>query len=292
MPSRTIVNTLPLPLEDTYLYVALKAKKGRQFTSADIAERAQIDLSIVETLLAGQYDKSTAHAKALKKMAFVLGLHELSFVALANNEYAPQPVRPLDGFAMFTTPFGEGMTVNAYVIYDPTTRQAASFDTGSTCAPMLEHVSTNTLNLSRLFITHTHMDHLADMDTLQAKTNSIGYGPGIENPLGLKPIGDGDAFLLGDSVHIKVLGTSGHTPGGLSYYVTGLSQPIVIVGDALFAGSMGGAAMAYETALQNNRDKILSLPPDTIICAGHGPLTTVAQERANNPFFPEFKSGY
>jgi glyoxylase-like metal-dependent hydrolase (beta-lactamase superfamily II) len=289
MPSKSPLAIPVLALEDTYMYVALKAQKGRQLTSADIAERSQVDLNVIETILAGKYDKSPIHNDALEKIAFILGLHGPSLVALANKSYAPKPISPINGFGMFTTPFGEWMTVNAYVINDPTSKQAASFDTGSSCAPMLSHVNEHQLNLSRLFITHTHMDHLADMDALQAKTDSIGYGPAIENPLGLKPIREGDAFILGDSVRITVLGTSGHTPGGLSYFITGLSKPFVITGDALFAGSMGGAAMAYETALRNNREKILSLPPETVICPGHGPLTTVAEERANNPFFPELK---
>jgi glyoxylase-like metal-dependent hydrolase (beta-lactamase superfamily II) len=67
--------------------------------------------------------------------------------------------------------------------------------------------------------------------------------------------------------------------------VSGLAKPVVVVGDSLFAGSMGGAPNAYEQARKNNREKILSLPPETIICPGHGPMTTVANERVHNPFF-------
>jgi glyoxylase-like metal-dependent hydrolase (beta-lactamase superfamily II) len=61
--------------------------------------------------------------------------------------------------------------------------------------------------------------------------------------------------------------------------------PVAIVGDSLFAGSMGGAPNAFRLALENNRNKILSLPPETLICPGHGPLTTVELERRHNPFF-------
>jgi glyoxylase-like metal-dependent hydrolase (beta-lactamase superfamily II) len=127
------------------------------------------------------------------------------------------------------------------------------------------------------------------LDTLQQTSGADSYGSAAENPLGLKPLSHGDGFILGN-LKIRILGTSGHTPGGLSYFIEGLQYPLVIVGDALFAGSMGGAAYAYQEALKNNRERILSLPDHTIICPGHGPLTTVAEEKAHNPFFPEFKN--
>ena len=66
-------------------------------------------------------------------------------------------------------------------------------------------------------------------------------------------------------------------------------HPIAIVGDSLFAGSMGGGQISFQDALKNNREKILTLPEDTIICPGHGPLTSVAEEMTYNPFFPELK---
>jgi glyoxylase-like metal-dependent hydrolase (beta-lactamase superfamily II) len=68
--------------------------------------------------------------------------------------------------------------------------------------------------------------------------------------------------------------------------VSGLPNRIAVVGDAMFAGSMGGGGVSYADALQTNRQNILSLPDDTILCPGHGPLTTVGQEKVNNPFFP------
>jgi len=79
--------------------------------------------------------------------------------------------------------------------------------------------------------------------------------------------------------------TWGHSPGGMTYVVIGLAHPIAIVGDSLFAGSMGGGNVSYHDALRNNLEKILTLSDDTIICPGHGPMTTVGEEKAHNPFF-------
>ena len=71
----------------------------------------------------------------------------------------------------------------------------------------------------------------------------------------------------------------------MTYFVTGLARPVAIVGDSLFAGSMGGGNVSYADAIQNNLDKILTLPDETIICPGHGPMTSVGEEKAHNPFF-------
>jgi len=64
---------------------------------------------------------------------------------------------------------------------------------------------------------------------------------------------------------------------------------VAVVGDAIFAGSMGGGLVSYADAIHNNRDKILSLPDDTILCPGHGPLTSVGEEKLHNPFFPDLQ---
>jgi len=271
-----------LALEDTVIDIVGKAQRGLKLTAEELAERADVNVEAVHEFRQGQFNPHL-----LSRLAFVLNLHAAALIDVAEGRWEPKPQSPVEGFAMFTTNYGD-MTVNAYLIWDPKTREAASFDTGSSCQPMLDFIKTYDLQLTRIFITHTHMDHLADLDRLQAKSTAISYGSAAENPLGLKPLVHGDGLILGN-LTIRVLGTSGHTPGGLSYWVEGLSQPLVVVGDALFAGSIGGASYAYHEAIRNIQTRILSLAPETIICPGHGPLSTVAQERSHNPFFPELK---
>ena len=67
----------------------------------------------------------------------------------------------------------------------------------------------------------------------------------------------------------------------------GLSRTIAIVGDAIFAGSMGGGGVRTDDALKTNRESIFSLPDETVLCPGHGPLTTVGEQKRVNPFFPD-----
>ena len=71
----------------------------------------------------------------------------------------------------------------------------------------------------------------------------------------------------------------------MTFFVTGLARPIAVVGDSIFAGSMGGGNVSYKEAIKNNVEKILTLPDETIICPGHGPMTTVGEEKVHNPFF-------
>ncbi len=274
----------PLPLEDGFADVLNKAKKGLKLSLDELAERSGLLTQDVEAALNGAV--SPAH---LEKLAFVLNLHAPSLIALAEAAWRPASGPVLPGLAQFTTWYGD-MMVNAYLVWDPATGNAASFDTGATCEPMLDFLANHKLTLQKILITHTHMDHLADLDALQAAyPDADSYGSAVENPLGLKPLAHEDGLIL-DQLRIRVLGTSGHTPGGLSYWVTGLERPLVIVGDALFAGSMGGAAYAYAEAKHNNEQRLLTLPAETLICPGHGPMTTVGEERLHNPFFPALKA--
>lgn len=273
-----------LPLEDDYTDVLNKARRGLKLTLEELADRTGLSVESIQQIKPGQVDPVQ-----IEKLAFALHLDAPALIALARRQWQPKPIQSPTGLACFTTWYGD-MTVNAYLLWNPETGEAASFDTGAHCRDMLAFIAEKQLRLQKIFITHTHMDHLADLEALQAAhPDAISYGSAIENPLGLKPLSHEDGLIVG-RLKIRVLGTSGHTPGGLSYFIQGLPKPIVVVGDALFAGSMGGAPYAYQEARSNNLHKILSLPEGTLICPGHGPMTTVGEERAHNPFFPELKS--
>jgi glyoxylase-like metal-dependent hydrolase (beta-lactamase superfamily II) len=176
------------------------------------------------------------------------------------------------------------MTVNAYLIWDPATREAVAFDTGADCGDMLQRIDEKKLNVKLILLTHAHPDHVADLRRLRKATGAPVYISELEAEEAVDAIAEGKRFRSG-SLEIEARLTSGHSPGGMTYVVTGLSRPVAVVGDSIFAGSMGGGNVSYEDALRNNREKILTLPEETIICPGHGPMTTVGEEKAHNPFF-------
>lgn len=204
-----------------------------------------------------------------------LGLNASALRAIAAGTWYPNDPGAITGFAMFTTPFC-GMTVNSYVVFDPATREAAAFDTGTDCTGMLALK----VNLRQVFLTHIHGDHIADLVQL----NLPAFVSAREPLTGTESFADDREFQIG-SLRVQPRRTSGHTHGGTSYVVTGLARRLVFTGDALFAGSMGGAMVNYQEALRTNRESVFSLPANTVICPGHGPLTTVGEEQQHNPFF-------
>jgi glyoxylase-like metal-dependent hydrolase (beta-lactamase superfamily II) len=189
----------------------------------------------------------------------------------------------LEGLAQFNTAFDD-MTVNAYLVWDVGTKEAAAFDTGGDCTGMLEKLDSLGLTLSVIFLTHTHGDHIYDLDRLTQKTGAAVYVGRREGMEGAESFDPGREFALG-KLRIETRLTWGHSRGGITYVVSGLKRPVAVVGDALFAGSMGGGMASYADALKTNREEIFSLPDETIVCPGHGPMTSVGEERRNNPFF-------
>ena len=181
------------------------------------------------------------------------------------------------------------MTVNAYLAWDETSKQAVAFDTGADAGPMLQAAKAAGVRITTVLLTHTHPDHIAQLARLKKETGAPAFVSQLEPTSGAETFSEGKTFTVG-SLRIETRKTSGHSVGGITYVVSGLTRPVAVVGDSLFAGSMGGGGISYPDALENNRKKILTLPGETVVCPGHGPLTSVAEEKQHNPFFPEFQN--
>jgi len=267
-----------IPLEDTAADILGKAQRGLGISDSQLAESAGVSADRIRRGRDGEFDDA-----ALKAIAPALGLNSAALIKLARNEWIPEDVPVVAGLAQFNTTYGD-MTVNAYLVWDPASRDAIAFDTGADCTEMLRRSSREDLNVKFIMLTHAHPDHIADLERLRSETGAIIYISEHESADGAETIAEGERFRVG-ALQIEARLTSGHSPGGTTYVVTGLPQPVAIVGDSIFAASMGGGAVSYEDALHNNLAKILTLPDETIVCPGHGPLTTVAKEKRENPFF-------
>ena len=273
-----------LPLEDLFNDVLAKAQRGLRLGDDEVAKAAGVDPALLASAKEGVADGDT-----LLKLAPVLHLHGPALVVMAQNGWYPRPIE-MAGLARFNTTFGD-MTVNAYVIWDPASKRAAAFDTGADAQPMIDFIADHGLTLERIFITHTHGDHIADLDALRRGTHCQAALSHAKEPCPGTDTFDIDgttAWSLG-ALRVEPRSTHGHARGGVTYVITGLAHPVAIVGDALFASSMGGGMVSYADALATNRREIFTLPDDTILCPGHGPYTTVEEEKAHNPFYPEFK---
>ncbi len=189
---------------------------------------------------------------------------------------------------MFLQPFMinlETQEVNLYLAADPEIRTGFLVDAGGYVPDLIEAVQANQLNISHILLTHLHWDHVDALrhylnawpDALIIAPESAGW------PSREQLVRDGSEFHAG-SFPFEVFGTAGHTLESVCYYCE--PAGLLFSGDTLFAGSVGGTGGGdeHQAMLQNIRTKILTLPGDTEVLPGHGPITTVAIEKQANPF--------
>jgi len=268
---------MKIPLEDLFEDIVGKAQRGLGVDDRRLSEKLKITVEQLRELKRGSGDSSLVPA-----VATALNLDPAALEGSYAQSWFPQSVPSVNGVAQFNTEI-LGMTVNAYVIWDPETNEGAIFDTGADASNMLAFVKTRGLQIRDLFITHTHEDHVACLRDIVDATKARIFSPELEPLPNATAVRAGQEFRVGN-LALEARLTNGHSRGGTSYVVRGLLVPAVVVGDSLFAGSMGGAQADYQKAVKNNLEQILSLPPQTVICPGHGPMTTVENERASNPF--------
>ena len=268
-------------LEDFHEDILGKAMRGLGIGKNEMAKRLGSEKSDIDEILSGGVNESL-----IRLMACELNLDTEKLIRSAHREWNPAPLE-IRGLKQFNLPFGD-MLVNVYVIWEQASRNAWVFDTGPMGQPVLDFIEDEGLKVNAIFLTHTHRDHIACLDELKEKTGHQSvYVHELEAVDGCELITEGFSYKCG-SLSLNALHTHGHALGGMTYVIVGLDRPVAIVGDAIFAGSMGGGMVSYEDALRTNREKIMTLPVETILCPGHGPMTTVREEKKNNPFFPEF----
>ena len=194
---------------------------------------------------------------------------------------------------------------NAYIVGCEETKQAVIFDPGDEAGRIAAEVQRLGLTVREIIATHAHIDHIGAVHALkemlgvpfrihkneeilvkaydqQCRMFGIRFGaePGIDGY-----IEEGGEIAVGN-LKARVLLTPGHSPGGLCFYFQG-SPGSVIVGDTLFMGSIGRTDLIggdMKTLIANIKNKILTLPEDTKVYSGHGPMTTVGREMKTNPF--------
>jgi glyoxylase-like metal-dependent hydrolase (beta-lactamase superfamily II) len=186
----------------------------------------------------------------------------------------------------FTTA-GDGMTVNCYLVWDEATRDAALFDTGFDAKPILDVIAAEGLRLRHIFITHAHYDHVDALPKIREAWSKARVHSGSKNAPVDQRNKPGEIIHLG-GLRVTHRETPGHAEDGVTYIVGNWQEDaphVAMVGDAIFAGSIGRGNQSWDLAMRKVREQILSLPPETLLCPGHGPLTTVAEEKEHNPFF-------
>ena len=199
------------------------------------------------------------------------------------------------------------LQTNCYLIGDANTRQSVVIDPGGNSNEIAARIKELDLDLVAILNTHAHFDHIMaawslkesaggtiylhreDEPLIQDRTVGLGAVPSAIPDTSRRDIDrwlkEGDELKFG-CIELEVLETPGHSPGHVSFYFP--KQKIIFVGDTLFAGSIGRTDFlggSYDQLIRSVREKILSLDEATIVYPGHGPETTVGQEKRTNPFF-------
>ena len=181
-----------------------------------------------------------------------------------------------------------GMAVNCFLLWDRFSQEAALFDTAWVVRPIADLLNQFQLVLKHIFITHSHHDHVAALGELRKQAPDAAVHSNSSHAPRSQRLRKGECFSVGE-LNIAWRETPGHAMDGVTYVVDGFpgeAPPVAVVGDAIFAGSIGGALNRFELARQRVREEILTLPESALICPGHGPVTTVGEQRDCNPFFP------
>ena len=193
---------------------------------------------------------------------------------------------------------------NCSVIGDEITREAMVIDPGDDIEEVLALIDKHNLQVKQVVITHAHIDHVGGAMKLRAATgapillNQNDYALlkmldvqaawiGMKDPGKVEidqSVGQADTVRAG-SLTANVIHTPGHTEGSVCLYFPAESK--LIAGDTLFAGSIGRTDLpggSMEKIINSLHERVLALPDDTLVVPGHGPLTTIGEERESNPF--------
>ncbi|MFN3408356.1 MAG: MBL fold metallo-hydrolase [Limisphaerales bacterium] len=273
-----------MTLEDHAGDIVNKARDRAGLSLAAAARAAQL---AEDELAAFEEDGRWPAHGDLPRLAHAIRLDAHKLAAIVNGwTPASPPLNRWNGLALLPSA-RRGFTVNAFLAWDAATREAVLFDTGFDAEAITRELIRRELRLRVIAITHSHADHVAALAALhrQHPEARILAAPGVHADA--HPLPPGKLLELG-GLRIHARPTPGHAGDGVTYVVTGwpgAAPAVALVGDALFAGSVGRAENDWPGALAAVQEQILSLPDETLLCPGHGPLTTVGEERAHNPFF-------
>ena len=194
------------------------------------------------------------------------------------------------------------LEVNCYILGCEDTKEAAIIDPGDNADEIISNIEKEGLNPKFIINTHAHFDHIGGVKAIQdhfkidfilhegdlflvenasEQATAFGLKP-ISKPVVNKNATNGEKVNLGNK-SITVIHTPGHSPGGVCYY----SDNNIFVGDTLFAGSIGRTDLpggSYDTLINSIKENLFPLGDSTIVYPGHGPSTTIGNEKEHNPF--------
>lgn len=197
-------------------------------------------------------------------------------------------------------------STNCYLVLNEETKEGFLIDPGDYEEKIIDVLKEKGVKLTAIYLTHGHLDHMMAVERIREEYGVFAYCHEAEldvlaDPVqnltarfmrhsyvldGVKPLTDGEEFTTA-GVQVKVIHTPGHTPGGCCYCLP--TEGILFSGDTLFFRSIGntefpGGSMA--TIARSIREKLYTLPEETVVYAGHGEETDIGSEKRENPYVP------
>ncbi|MFI5304162.1 MAG: MBL fold metallo-hydrolase [Nitrospiria bacterium] len=279
-------------LEDEFGDIILKARAGLGLSVDFISKKMELTKTEVTQIEA--YAKKPTQ-RQIELFATLLHLDPSRLREISSQMYSPKPAPSLLENRVHTVKGYIGTyEVKGYLVVDPVSGEAAMVDTANNPDGMIEVIDRNAWNLRYILLTHTHQDHIGGLDQILKQINvpvfvSEQEAVQLGNSWNSKKdrlVTEGDQFHFAN-ILFEVLNVPGHTTGGRGYLFSRSDPPFGFFGDTIFAGSLGRAysTISYPELLNSVREKVLSLPGETVLYPGHGPATTVEEEKEHNPFF-------
>ncbi len=271
-----------IPLEDEFADIVAKARLAQ--SPEEVAKAAGVseqDLRALEN-----YERQPTEHEA-RALARVLNLDADRLLAVANGTWSPAK-ETVDGDAQAQVirlkNFVGGYPVFSYLLVCRDTQEAAVVDTAADPDQILDELRKRALTPKAIFVTHDHADHVEGLGQIQKSLGvPVVTGDGVE---ALRNVGeqvrlvDGETYRIGN-LEVRLAKTPGHSAGCATF----VAGSVAFSGDTIFAGSVGRPNHSYEAIRSSILDKLFTLPDSTRLYPGHGPSTTVGEERAHNPFF-------
>ncbi|MGP0565762.1 MULTISPECIES: MBL fold metallo-hydrolase [unclassified Nitrospina] len=273
---------MPTSLEDELGDILEKARDGKNWSQKDLAAATGVDLQRIQKM--ERYEQVPEDAE-IDLLAEALDLDAACLRAISHEAWSPKP--PKNDPALDLTCLNVFMglyPVKCYLIRCPETGESAVVDTGASPDALIQKANELKLKPSKILLTHAHPDHAGGLDKLDRAFSCPSFIHEKElRPRGsrnLQFVNDGDVLEVGN-MKVEVVFTPGHTAGGVSYKI----HDTVFSGDCIFAGSMGRANASWPGLYRSITERLLVYPDATRLHPGHGPATTVGEEKRHNPFF-------